>query len=132
MLVRCAVGLLVIAACVCAFIGNGYCESKDDLLKQLDQLKAEYYTQKYEIDNKIRTLSREWHDKELAVHEQIQANPEQARQLRQELWQAAKELAQQKKALYNELTPLRKQWYQARMDIEAKLVELDAQAQAAQ
>nr|CAX68985.1 hypothetical protein JG3_0130 [uncultured bacterium] len=125
---RLAVGFLVVLGLLLSFASNGQCQSKDELLKKLDQVKGEYYAKKYEIDNKVRILSRDWHEKELATYAKMKADPTQVQALKAELWAGAKELAKQKKDLFNQLTPLRKEWYQTRMDAEKKIAEIEDQA----
>ena len=122
---------LVVLALVFVFSSTGFCESKQALLGQIDQAKEGYYAKKYEIDNKVRTLSREWHIYQLQMHEKIRANPAEKRAIRAEIWAGAKELSEKKKALYNQLTPLRKEWHQTRVDLEAQIADINA-AEAAQ
>lgn len=125
--------LLVVAVMAFVFPSSSFSESKEALLEQANKAKPEYYAKKYEIDNKIRVLNREWHMKQLETYEKIKADPSQARALRAELWQGAKELSKAKKELYDQLTPLRKQWYQTRMDVEAKVTAMQqAETEAAQ
>lgn len=105
-------------------------QSRQALADELLKNKREYYQRKYDIDNKVREISREWHMYQLKKHQEIKDNPEREKEIRAEIWKATKELADKKKALYNKLTPLRKEWQKKRVELEAKIAEIDAQAEA--
>jgi hypothetical protein len=122
---RVVVITLVVAGMAFIFSGNGFCESKDELLKKLNDAKTEYYQKKYEVDNEVRVLGRQWHLRQMDLHEKLKSNPDQERAVKAELWEGAKELSQKKKALYDQLTPLRKKWYNTRMEVEAKIKAID-------
>ncbi len=109
---------------------SAFSQDRQSLLDEINGIKTEYYQEKYVIDNQIRELSREWHMYQMQMHEEIKADPERAKAVRAELWEGAKQLSEKKKALYNQLTPLRKAWYKRRMVIEAKIAEIDAQIEA--
>lgn len=114
---------MVVLGFLCVFSVNGFCQTKAELYEKLDQVKEDYYSQKNEIDNQVRELSKEWHMKHMALRDKLQANPEQAEQIKQQIWQGANELSKKKKELYNKLTPLRKDWYNQRMELEEKIAE---------
>ena len=122
---RLLLGIVCVLAISFFFGVNAFSQSKGPLHDELDEIKADYYAKKYDIDNQIREIGKEWHMYQLQMHERIKANPEQARAIRAELWEGAKELSQKKKAIYKQLTPLRKSWYRKRMDLEAKLANID-------
>ncbi len=100
-------------------------QTRDELVGQLNQAKKEYYEKKQVIDDKTSELGRQWHMYQLQMYENIKANPNRAQAIRAELWEGAKKLSQDKRALYEQLTPLRKQWYQARLKLETQIVELE-------
>lgn len=105
-------------------------KTRQALADELAKIKKDYYEKKYDIDNQVREISREWHMYQLKKHQEIKANPEKERVIRAEIWKATKELYDKKKALYNKLTPLRKDWYKRRAEIWAKIAEIDAAAKA--
>ncbi|MCF7871274.1 MAG: DUF4527 domain-containing protein [Candidatus Omnitrophica bacterium] len=105
------------------FSFNGFCETKAELCDKLDQAKEDYYSQKNKIDNQVRELSKKWHMKHMALRDKLQANPEQAEEIKEQIWQGANELSKKKKELYSKLTPLRKSWYNQRMELEEKIAE---------
>lgn len=101
-------------------------QSRDELVNKLNQAKKEYYEKKQAIDEGISELGRQWHMYQLQMYEEIKQDPTRARVIRTQLWEGAKKLSQQKRDLYDQLTPLRKQWYQSRMKLEAQILELEA------
>ena len=105
-------------------------QSRQALADELLKNKQEYYQQKYVIDNQVREVNREWHMYEMQKHAEIKDNPENERAIRAEIWKATKELSDKKKALYDKLTPLRREWQRKRTELEAKIAEIDAQAEA--
>ncbi len=113
------------------FTSVAFSQSKESLLAELNQAKENYYNSKYEIDNQVRILSRDWHENQLSMHAQIKADPTQARAIRAQIWEGAKELASKKQALYDQLTPLRKDWFNNRMSLESQIDDIE-EAEAAE